>query len=270
MTRLVAASLAVLIALTFVSAQPAAGKNSIAATKDADGAWTWTLPASGSIRINDLLGLYGSCRDVTVIVDERKMQGDISYHTAEGTTLTGEQIDMFVSNALADYRLCMMTTGGSQMKIIPAAEAVTMASVVTEEQLESIPDWQWITVRFQAEFAEANALRGALQNMTTRQGGVLNPMSGANTLLICDRADRVKEICATCREIDAEMKPDIRSHVVPAAIELDAAVKGLRELFQDRRMNPPTFTVAVGQHNVVVRGIASLHDEVDAALKAMQ
>jgi hypothetical protein len=164
----------------------------------------------------------------------------------------------------------MMDAGGSQVRIIPSAEAITMASVVTEEQLATVPDWQWITVRFEAAYAEANALRGALQNLTTRQGGVVNPISGANTLLICDRADRVKEMCTTCREIDDSMKPDIRSHVVPAAIEVEDAVKGLRELFQNHRMNPPTFTAALGQHNVVVRGSAALHDEVDAALKAMQ
>ncbi|MCB9894121.1 MAG: hypothetical protein H6839_06725 [Planctomycetes bacterium] len=270
MTRLFAAAIAVVIAISFVSAQPASGKTSIAAEKGPDGVWTWTLPAEGKVNVGNLLAMYGSCREVTLIFDPKKLAGEIEYNTTEATTLSGDQIDMFVSNTLAEFRMCLMDSGGSQVRVIPAAESITMASVVTEEQLESIPDWQWITVRFQAEYAEANQLRGALQNLTTRQGGVVNPISGSNSLLICDRADRVKLMCATCREIDNEIKPDIRSHVVPAAIELEQAVKGLRELFQSRGISGPTFTAAVGQHNVVVRGSASLHDEVDAALKAMQ
>ncbi|MCB9932607.1 MAG: hypothetical protein H6841_04205 [Planctomycetes bacterium] len=272
MSRLIAACFVVLLAVAMTGAQPAPKESSIKAVLGSDGTWSWTLPADGSIQVTELLGLYGRCRQLTLIIDEKKLAGNVSFLAVEGTELKGDEIDFFVANSLSDYRLCLMDVGAGQVKVVPAVEAPTLAPIIKEDALETAAGWQWVTLVYAPAHADENALRGALQNLTTRQGGMINPVQGGG-LLICDRADRVREMHKAARELDANIATEIKAHDVPVGVNADDAVKALRELFGQSRkfaMNPPTFTRATGEARVIIRGSAGLHAEAAEALKAMK
>ncbi|MBZ0136648.1 MAG: hypothetical protein K8I27_09775 [Planctomycetes bacterium] len=273
MTRLLPALLVVAISAVLVGAQPEQPKPPIEATQNESGEWVWTLASEGEVPVTDLLSMYASCRESLVVYDPRKIVGITSFTGPESTELTGDAIDMFVANSLGDFRLCLTRSGEGQFRIIPAAEAVTNAPVVEIVNLESTPDWQWITVVMKPENAEVNALRGALQNLTTRQGGVVNPVAGSNALLVCDRADRVKDLYALALKLDEENKAEIRKYEVPAGIEPANAIKALKELLDAPRrpgMNVPTYTQAIGEDIVIVRATPKFHEDVAAAFAAMK
>lgn len=273
MTRMLPALLIVVFSVAMVSAQAEPSPGPIETRQDELGEWVWTLAAEGEVSISDLVALYASCRDSLVVYDPKKLSGTTSFSGPESTDLKGDAIDMFVANSLADYRMSLTRSGKGQFRIIPAVESVTNAPVIEADELDSIPDWQWITLMIRPDSTEANVLRGALQNLTTRQGGVINPVSGVNALLLCDRGDRVKEIYALVKKLDEVNTPEIMKYEIPDGIEPADAIKALQELLDAPRrpgMNVPTFTQAVGKNVVIIRATSKFHEEVAAALAVMK
>jgi hypothetical protein len=272
MTRWIAACFMIVAAFVVATAQPAKDeKKTIEASVNENKDWVWTLPSEGEMPINDLLTMYIDCRNLVLIYDPKRMAGLTTFRAPDETELTGDQIDLFVANSLSEFRMIVIDAGGGQHKLIPSAEAMTTAPVIDVTQLETAPAWKWIILRYHPVNAEANALRAALQNLTTRQGGV-TPMANGE-LLICDRTDRVRELHKLACEFDASMATEIRAHDVPEGVDADKAIKALVELLgsaQKYRMLQPTFTRSPGETRVLVRGNAELHDEVDTALAAMK
>jgi hypothetical protein len=273
MSRWIAACFMVIAAVAVTTAQPAKEeKKTIEVAVDENKDWVWTLPASGAVSVTDLLALYASCRDVLILFNEKAFYGSTSFQGQENRKLKGDQIDIFVANCLEEFRMALTKAGANQYRIIPSAETITKSSTITEDELAATPAWQWVTLIYRPATIEENSLRGALQNMTSRQGGAINPVAGGG-LLICDRADRVREIYKAATTLDEGLTPEIKSHDVPEGVNADDAVKALRDLFgtdQKYRYYMPTFARATGDASVIVRGTAELQAEVAQALKVMK
>jgi hypothetical protein len=272
MSRWIAACFMIVIAFAIATAQPAKDKAAIESKVNEDREWVWVLQENGEISFSDLLTLYSSCRNVVILGDTRKISGTMSFKCPASTELKGNDIDLFVANCLEEYRLLLTKAGGNQYRIIPTAEATTSSRAVTVAELETTPAWQWINLIYQPANVDENALRGALQNLASRQGGSVNPVSGGG-LLICDRADRVRELCKVADAIDSAMASEVKAYEAPPGIKADAAIKILHDLFstaQKFRANPPTFTRGAGETAIMVRGTSDLHAEVADALKVMK
>jgi hypothetical protein len=272
MSRWIASCFMIIAALAVATAQPAREKDPIKSEVNEDREWVWTLQENGEIPFGDLLALYSSCRNVLILGDARKIQGTMTFRCPADTELKGDDIDLFVANCLEENRLVLTKAGGNQYRIVPAAEAITSSPAITVAELETAPAWQWITLIYHPANIDENALRGALQNLTSRQGGSVNPVVGGG-LLICDRTDRVRELYKVANAFDSAMNSEIKAYETPAGIATDDAIKVLRELFataQKFRMSPPTITRGAGETTIMVRGTIDLHAEVAEALKVMK
>lgn len=272
MSRLIAACFVMIAAVAFAGAQPANDQTRIEPTFDENRQWVWKLPADGEIGLLDLLKLYADTRESVLIYDPKRIAGTISFRSPNETTLSGEQIDLFVANSLGEHRIAIVDAGGGQLKIMPHAELVTTAPIITVDQLETMAVWKWVSVRYHPANVEANGLRGTLQNLTSRQGGSVNPTANGD-LLICDRTDRVRELVKLASEIDLAMVPEIRTHDVPEGVDVEKAVQALQQLLggaAKHRLMQPSFTRSPSRNAVIVRGSAELHGEVVIALTAMK
>jgi hypothetical protein len=273
MSRLIAAATLLVVAFACVNAQGANAAKKIEPSLGENREWVWKLPADGEVALLDMLKLYADTRDLVLIYDARRIAGSVSFHSSEETTLSGQQIDLFVANCLSEYRYVLVEADAKQLKVLPGADAATFAPVIDRTELETTAAWKWVTVRYRPANLEVNALRGALQNLTTRQGGMVTPSAASGDLLICERADRARELVKLANDMDAAMATDIRPHTIPETVDADDAVRALQELLgaaDKYRMARPTFTRSPGQQKVLVRGPADLHADVEVALAAMK
>jgi hypothetical protein len=272
MARWIAVLLVVAAAFSISTAQAGKGKPGISAMLDENRQWVWTLPASGDVAIPDLLELYASCRDVLILFNRNSIAGNTSFCGTDERKLTGDEIDLFVANCLEDYRLALTKSGEGQYRIMPSAEAITRASTVTEAELESTPAWHWVILVYRPKTIEENSLRGALQNMVSRQGGAISPVAGGG-LLICDRADRVREVHKAAKELDDGLTPETKAYDIAEGVKTDEAIRALRELFstdQKYRFYAPTFVKGTKDNSIIVRGTKELQAEVEKALGQMK
>jgi hypothetical protein len=272
MARWIAVLLVVAAVFSVSTAQLADEKRDIAASLDENRQWVWTLPASGEVEITDLLALYASCRDVLILFNQGSIRGTTAYRGTDERKLTGDEIDLFVANCLEEYRLALTKSGEGQYRVSPSAEAVTRGTTVTEAEIDTAPAWQWVILVYRPKTIEENSLRGALQNMVSRQGGAINPVAGGG-LLICDRADRVREILKAAKTLDEGLTPETKSYDIAEGIKTDEAIRALRELFstdQKYRFYAPTFVKGTTDNSIIVRGTKELQAEAEKALAQMK
>jgi type II secretory pathway component GspD/PulD (secretin) len=151
--------------------------------------------------LSELVRLYSEDSGRAVMYDPRRVTGSISVVApARGTTVAPRDL---LQSALAEFRLVLVSDGVFD-KIIPAAEAVTMCDSVTVEELENRSPVEYVRVLIVLKTADANAVRGAVQNLTTRQGGVVNPIPGRNALIIADTVKNVRSIVELIKVFENE------------------------------------------------------------------
>ncbi|MCA8934566.1 MAG: hypothetical protein KDB68_00035 [Planctomycetes bacterium] len=208
---LVAAVLSVLC-LSVPSAQKAKPENPDKIGKSEDGEGIVLRGVVEDVPLSEIIQLYSEYKGRTVIYDPRKLSGDVSF-TAPRDGFSPDMEDALRAT-LAEFRLTIVSTGDFDT-IVPLAEACTVADVVTVDELASLPPLRPVRVVINLINADANAVRGALQNLTTRQGGMVNPVSGrgsAQSIIICDYAFNVLEIVKIVEQLDAPSGNE--SHVV--------------------------------------------------------
>ncbi len=186
------------------SAQPASEDQEEAPLAKAGGE-TVTLEGGQNVSLGELLQKWVEATGEKLIYDPRKVQGDIFLHAPKA----GAQMSIsdLLNVALGQYRLCLIKTG-EFYEILPTAEASTSARRVTLEELAKAPAGEFVCVLVPLVNCEGNAMRGATQNLMSRQGGMCTPIGSgfrpsANTLLLCDTAGNLKRVVAMIQELDA-------------------------------------------------------------------
>lgn len=178
------------------------------------GARTLTLKGDHNVDLMELLPMWAESSGERLIYDPRKIQGYVHVLApSKGAEVT---VNDLTHAALAQFRLCLLKTGEFH-EIVPAAEAISSARRVTLDELAKAPAGEFVCVTVQLVNAEANAMRGVLQNMATRQGGVCGPLvsnqrAGVNGLLLCDTAENVRRLVAIIRDLDAY--PELTTEVI--------------------------------------------------------
>jgi general secretion pathway protein D len=90
-------------------------------------------------------------------------------------------------------------------EIVPAADAITQADRVIF--LDQLDDWtdtsaDFVTLVVNLKYAEANNVTGALRNLTTRQGGQVQPIQGINSLIIGDYSYNIRRLAQIIQLMD--------------------------------------------------------------------
>jgi len=220
----------------------------------------WPLPKDKDlIPVGDLISAYAEHANTSIIFDPRKLSGAAKLKPEEkGRTLKGAEIDMFVSNALESSRSTLMP-GVFGTVIVPIAEAVTFAPVLTEEELGRADDWTWACVLVRLQYADYIRLANDVRFKRRDSRPFIQPAS-PNFILMVDRVDRLKVLVAEAREAD---KPTTyERHTVR---DSDAAIQTLRKQFQGKGA---AFTISPSG-NIVVRADENLHKEIAEAVAAL-
>ena len=164
------------------------------------------------IPIEELIRMTCDMQNIQIIYDPRKVQGTVTFLAPkDGFDVPNGAFFSLLQMSLKQYRLCLTPFGTNSdqsvkiYEIVPAMEAVTTATpIVLPEDIDKWTDTtdQFITLVVTLKHADANSVRGALQNLTSRQGGQVNPIAGVNALIIIDYTDNIRRLAKVIKAID--------------------------------------------------------------------
>lgn len=123
---------------------------------------------------------------------------------SNGTDIPTDKFGQLVSDAIEQFKLVIVEISENRYSIIQGTEACTQAPIVDAEAARKTPGWRWVTARLPLRYSDPNAVRAALQNLMSRQGGSVNPIMQPQFLLVCDRADRLRRIIDAVEAFEAE------------------------------------------------------------------
>ncbi|MCA8912815.1 MAG: hypothetical protein KDB82_14015 [Planctomycetes bacterium] len=266
MTRTMCALVILLLVFTAAGAQEEGG---LKAREDGNG-----IDLKGTneeVTLGEIIHLYVEETGNTVLFDPRKIAGDVTINSPEkGVGMGAEEL---LNSALKQYRL-VLASDGNVMEIIPAAEAVTQCETVTREQLKDLPPGRFVRIVVQLRASDANAVRGALQNLTTRQGGVVNPVAGANSLIIADYAHNMGDLLDLVDRMEAGTEVVSRVYKLEHVkyVDIQDALNSCLDPAQARRAGSPAATTIGATANgkfLVISGVIWEVDRIETVLKQL-
>ncbi|MCA8910113.1 MAG: hypothetical protein KDB82_00290, partial [Planctomycetes bacterium] len=164
------------------------------------------------IPLSEMIQLTAEYQKIKFLYDPRKLQGAVTIVAPrEGVEVPQTAMFSVLQTFLKQFRLILAPFGEDTeqsvkfYEIIPAAEAITQSKDVI--LLDNLNEWtdttaDFVTLVVNLKYAEANAVRGALQNLTTRQGGVVNPIQGINSLIIADYSYNIRRLAQIIQLMD--------------------------------------------------------------------
>lgn len=228
----------------------------------------WTIGDSADIDTTLILDKYAATRGIKIVYDTRRVQKSIRI-AGKDTSLTGDQIDTFVYNVLEDIHVTLARRGEGQFIIVQTVEAATSVPIMNEQEFATVKDWQWATVTVALEYFEPNQARALVQNLLSRQGGMAAP--ARNAILLTDRADRLRPIIQTLRELEETATTEIRGYDLPNGVDPAAALKAISALFADESSRrEATFSLQEGTSRLLARVRKGRQAEVQQAVNALK
>ena len=240
-----------------------------------DGKPAWTLRGQIEIPLAELVDAWVRATGNSVPISPRSLAITASYQAPpSGVTLTGDAITNFVSDMLAQVRLALVGFSTGRTQIVQAAEAGTYARVVDRAELATVPASEWVTVCLMLRHADANGVRGALQNLVSRAGGSVNPVQGANGLLVSERAERVRELAKLADTLDSagQGAGTLEKYDLPEGVDPVGAASAIVALFKPTQKAAPDIDVSVvpGKARLLIRANVTQHAEIKRAVELMK
>jgi general secretion pathway protein D len=164
------------------------------------------------IPISDMILMTAEYQGYKFLYDPKKVSGDVTIVASrEGFTIPPGAFFSVLQTFLKQFRLILTPFGEDApdsvrfYEIIPAVEAVTQSDKVVF--MNEITEWtdtsaDFVTLVVNLQYAEANSVTGALRNLTTRQGGMVNPIQGINSLIIADYSYNIRRLAQIIKLMD--------------------------------------------------------------------
>lgn len=246
-----------------------------------DGKPVWKLSGSVEFSLGELISAWVRSTGHSMPVQAAQFRYPVSYEApASGVTFKGERITSFVSDILAQFRLALVGVSSGHAQIVQSAEAGTYAATVNTAELAKVADYEWVVWYGSLRFADANAMRAAVQNLMSRQGGMISPVSGTNALMISDRADRVRQIVKMVEALDASGQGErlLEKYDLPEGVDAVGAASALKILLREVGVSghkgsmDPSLDIGVvpGKSRLLVLGTAQQQAEVKKAIDLMK
>ncbi|MDC1141956.1 secretin N-terminal domain-containing protein [Planctomycetota bacterium] len=207
------------------------------------------------IPLEEIIRATCEYQKIRVIYDPKKVQGRFSILAPrEGIEIQKNAWFSLLQVALKQFRLTIVPIGQDTdqnirvYEIIPSLEAITQCEVVVI--LDDIDSWTDTTERFvtlvvNLEYADANSVRGALQNLTTRNGGQVNPIAGINSLIIADYSSNIRRLAKIVKAMDVpplaphlEVIPVTHANAKSLANEINNLMQHRAQIIQSQPRRP--------------------------------
>ncbi len=302
MTRIFAAALLILAALTVTSAQegdkpvarlPIGGGRSYLPfdVVQQDGKIAWQVVGRGSVKVEDLVGGLSSALGKRINYtgsSNSSSRGSVPYVAPEsGVTIPNEELLSFSNELLESVSLAVVGLSQGNGVLASIGEATRYAPFVSAAEVATMPSGEWVTVSRELIHANEQTVRDAVNLTMGRNGG----MAGVHgkQLLVTGPAWHVRKLLAIVNTVDVpgggQGTEMVRSYTVPASVQAQQAAGLLRELFDSgtttvtypdndvkivNRDTSRAHVVALPGNRVLVRAPAATHALVLAAIDAMK
>jgi general secretion pathway protein D len=197
------------------------------------------------IPLAEMIQLTAEYQKIKFLYDPKKLAGTVTIVAPrEGVPVPPTAMFSVLQTFLKQFRLILAPFGEDTQQsvkfyeIIPAAEAITQSKEVL--LLEDLSTWtdttaDFVTLVVNLKYAEANAVRGALQNLTTRQGGVVNPIAGINSLIIADYSYNIRRLAQIIQLMDQPPRSPRLEVINVDNIDAEELVTSLNNLLTQRQ-----------------------------------
>ncbi len=164
------------------------------------------------IPISDMILLTSEYQGIKFLYDPKKVVGEVTIVAPrEGFAVPRGAMFSVLQTFLKQFRLILTPFGEDSpqsvrfYEIIAANEAVTQSDKVLF--LDELTEWSdtsadFVTLVVNLQYAEANSVTGALRNLTTRMGGMVNPIPGINSLIIADYSYNIRRLAQIIKLMD--------------------------------------------------------------------
>ena len=197
------------------------------------------------IPIEDIIRMTSEQQKYRFLYDPKKVTGTVTIMAPrEGFEIPQNAWFSVLQTFLKQFRLILSPFGQDSSEsvrfyeIIPANEAITQSEKVLF--FENIDDWDdtsadFVTLVVNLKYADANSVRGALQNLTTRNGGQVNPIAGINSLIIADYSYNIRRLAQIIKLMDQPPRSPRLEVINIDNIDAEELVTSLNNLLTQRQ-----------------------------------
>lgn len=197
------------------------------------------------IPLDEWISLTANAQKLKFLYDPKKVQGTVTIVAPdEGVEIPQTAMFSVLQTFLKQFKMILSPFGEDTAEsvrfyeIIPAIEAITQNDKVVV--LDEIDNWtdttaDFVTLVVNLKYAEANAVRGALQNLTARQGGQVNPIPGINSLIIADYSYNVRRLATIIKLMDQPPRSPRLEVVNVNHLDAEELVTSLNNLLNQRQ-----------------------------------
>lgn len=197
------------------------------------------------IPLEEMIRATAEYQKIKFLYEPKKVTGTVTIVApSEGFRVPATAMFSVLQTFLKQYKLILSPFGVDSKQsvrfyeIIPAVEAITQSENVVE--LSNLDNWtdttaDFVTLVVNLKYAEANSVRGALQNLTARQGGQVNPIPGINSLIIADYSYNIRRLAQIIRLMDQPPRSPRLEVINVKHLDAEELVTSLNNLLNQRQ-----------------------------------
>lgn len=301
MSRWIAALFVVVAALAFAAAQDEGEKPvrfPFGTSKsqlpfdviEQDGAKAWRVAGRGNLRVEDLVAGYITATGKRVVYDTTA--GNYAKQTVQyvgpdgGMTISNKELGDYVSELLEGARLTLVGHSTNRARVVQLEAASGYASVVQPDDLESLPETEWVTLSWN-NVAEAHKFREQLSHFRV---ALVSVYGSETNLTVTGRVAQLRNVNKLVENrvgtLTGSDGMQLKTYQLPETVKAIDAQRNLNELFElpsvsvtrtdgnykvtEQPARQIHVSIVSGRNRLLVRATPADHALVAGAIDSMQ
>lgn len=213
------------------------------APDESTGMWFYGLMSS--ISYEEMIRHTADAQKIRFLYDPGKVKGEVTIACPkEGVFIPYTAFFSVLQTFLKQAKMILSPFGEDTTQsvrfyeIIPAIEAISQSPTVL--LLDNLDNWtdmtaDFVTLVVNLKYAEANSVRGALQNLVSRNGGQVNPIPGINSLIIADYSYNIRRLAMIIKMMDQPPRSPRLEVINVNYLDAEELVTSLTNLLNQRQ-----------------------------------
>lgn len=197
------------------------------------------------ITIAEMVQLTSDFQKIKFLYNPQQVRGEVTIVAPrEGFAVPRGAMFSVLQTFLKTFRFILTPFGEDSSdsvrfyEIIQATEAIAQADRVIF--LDQMHEWtetsaDFVTLVVNLKYADANSVTGALRNLTTRQGGMVQPIVGINSLIIGDYSYNIRRLAQIIQLMDQPPRSPRLELINVNYIDAEELVTSLNSLLTARQ-----------------------------------